>query len=198
MTRISFLTCCIALLSLQSFGELSLGINLTSDLSVQHWQENRNNESSTNSYSMDIYPQLLIPAADIMEIAPFAGFSFSRSVSYQNDDQNSESSLFGFNLGSGLYFRIAENDVIRFSIGPEIYCGMRFISDSDEYYFSTGINGPANIDLMITPRFFVRLSPHLIEMPFEYHSEDDDRNDNSFAFKIITQTSSSLGFFFTF
>ena len=198
MLKKVLLTGCILGLTFTGHGEVSLGVNLESNLSTLHNQVNSNNENHSTTYRFGIQPQVLILAADFIEIAPFAGFNSYRYVRYVNEDQTSESSSFGFNLGCGLYFRVAGNNVLRFSIGPEVFYGMNFVGDSDTYSLSTGLYAPANIDLSFSPHFFVRLSPNLVEVPFSYTYQDENAYTNSFSFRIITQTSTALGFFFTF
>ncbi|MBN1758521.1 MAG: hypothetical protein JW863_09400 [Chitinispirillaceae bacterium] len=192
------LTGCILLLSIRSYGEVSLGINLTSDLITQHNQQNSNNDNSSTTYTFGIQPQVLILVSDFIEVAPFAGFNTYRYVRYNNSDQTSESTSFGFNFGCGLFFHVAGNEIIRFSIGPEINYGMSFPDAEDQFTLYTGVDVPANIDLCFNNHFFMRLSPVLAGIDFTHQSNSENNYTNEFNFYIITQTGASLGFFFTF
>ena len=188
----------VVLFSLRSFGEVSLGLNFSSEFTNNASQQNQNNRTNSVYYDLTIEPTLLILISEMIEVAPFAGFTFGSQANYTNDDQINKNSNSGFNFGCGLNFRIIGNELIRFSIGPRVAYEMSFVHDSDEYTLTPSFGAPANIDLQFNDRFFMRLSPLLAEIKYQHHSYGQDRYNGEFKFNIITQTGSSIGFFITF
>ncbi len=188
----------VTLLSIRSFAEISLGLNLSSELRNSRNQINPDNSREQVDYNFSLEPVLLINLSEKIELAPFAGLSFGSSTTYNNERKTGDSNNWGFSLGCGVYFRLVGNQFLRFSIGPRVAYSMQFYGD-DEYSFSPSVGAPANIDLCFNDRFFVRLSPMIAEIAYNsYRFREEDRHNDTFDFNVITRRESSIGFYITF
>lgn len=187
----------VLLFCLNSFAEISLGVNLQTFFNNSHIDEIQ--ERTTRDFNFSIVPSLIIVPSDRLEIVPFIGYSSSNSWEYDADgDKISESSLSGVYMGAGLFFRLFKVKPIRFSFGPQVHFTPFWNDFFREYNF--GVSAPVNIDLLFSDAFFVRMSASIISIYLGITDYDDnyDRGKTSFSTAISTQVTPSMGFFFTF
>ena len=193
--------CVVALSAVRSFGEFSLGVNINSRLNNDFNQQNQDNRRSYVTYTLNNFgPVFLIDIANRIEIVPFFGFNLYRRSEYDNDDQTSLQRNWGFNFGCGVYYRLINGEVFRFSIGPKIFYGMTFYPDNTEELYQSGdFSIPANIDLRLSDRFFIRTSPTILNVGYNVRTTgNEDQYSGNFYWNFVTTAGVSIGFFFTF
>ncbi|NLG17320.1 MAG: hypothetical protein GX556_08345 [Fibrobacter sp.] len=185
----------VLLYCLNSFAEVSLGINLQTSFSTTHTELFQ--ERTTSAFGFSLIPSVIIVPSDRLEIVPFIGyFSSIMWENNENGDQTAKNSESGVDMGAGLFFRLFEADPIRFSFGPEL----GFLpSWSDNFRnYDIGISAPVNIDLLFSDSFFVRMSASIVDFGLHITDYDNDAKETRFRTGIQTQVTPSLGFFFTF
>ena len=190
----------VALFFSQSFAEFSLGIDFSSRFNNRFDSQSEDNNSKDINYDLSINPTFLIAVSDRVEVVPFAGFNFSHYNRYEDNESINDRNSFGFNFGGGVYFRAINGDIFRFSVGPKLQYSMNFTADSDWIGLTTILSAPANIDLRLTKRFFIRTSLPLVSVYYNLNNdtETEDRYNGNFSFDIITTSSMGISFFFTF
>jgi hypothetical protein len=181
-----------------SSAQISVGPNFYTRVQTSYSTQGVNNEMRNTSTTFSLYPTVIILVGSNMEIAPFAGIEVGSSRSYRNNELQNEQSYFGIAGGCGLYFRLIDQGVLRFSIGPKVSFGMSFPADSDEFSLSPAIGAPANIDLCFNDHFFVRASPTLAELSYTHRSINENQSNGDLRFVLLTQAGMSIGFFITF
>lgn len=188
--------------ALQSYSEVSVGLNLTSrsTSTTEKFRitETTSTETGTGTYELGVRPSVIINVGENIEIVPFAGFSYNNWKATQDGDVQQENGSSGFDLGCGLFFRIIDGEILRFSIGPQFSYGMMFPHESEQVTTLLGLGAPANIDICFSDRFFMRASPVLVQFSFGHTRVDEDRSRSVTSFDIVTENGLSIGFFFTF
>ncbi len=192
--------CFFLLFTVQTFAEFSLGITLSSRLNNNHLQMGKDLDRNTVSYDLNLGPEFLITIAERVEISPFFHVMHSRSSTYINDDLQTLNRLWGFDYGVGTYFRLINGDIFRFSTGPKVMASMQFDPETtDESTFSWYLTAPANIDFRLSDRFFIRTSPTIAGLGYTLETTgSEDQYTGRFSFTVITQSTITIGFYFTF
>jgi hypothetical protein len=183
-----------------AFAEVSLGVDLSTNWNNDHQQLNQNNDQGTVRYTFNAGPRVLIVIGEKVEVAPFVDLSYSRTSYYVNGDLRTLDRSWGYDAGCGVYFRLINGEVFRFSIGPRLLYGMNFDPENTDFTQNLWyLSAPANIDFRLSDRFFVRASPVIAGVGYTLNSTgQQDAYSGNFYFRVITQSALSIGFFFTF
>jgi hypothetical protein len=202
MIRHFFVPLAIALLSIQSFGQFSVGADVTARLNNQFDQQNADTRSSNTTFNLNIGPTVIISFSDVIEFVPFAHLKFN-NYSHFNKTQYSESTTstntWGFDFGGGVYYRLINGEIFGLSFGPKLDCGMMLYPDADYSDITGSFSTPANIDFKLSRSFFVRASPEIASVEFYMRKpEAEDRYNGTFTLNFITQSALNISFFYTF
>ena len=77
---------------------------------------------------------------------------------------------------------------------------MTFYPDNTEELYQSGdFSIPANIDLRLSDRFFIRTSPTILNVGYNVRTTgNEDQYSGNFYWNFVTTAGVSIGFFFTF
>lgn len=192
----------ILMLSLCALAEVSLGINLSTNLILDKTEEQKQQGEEyerTTVYELNMYPSVLIVPTGKFEIEPVFGFKIKREKTVKEDvdgeETESKRSSFGVGGGCGLFFRLIEGNVLRLSLGPDVFGWYKEEHDSVD----VSIGFPANVDFLLSQRWFLRLGSRLVAIRYVYEERGRDEHTNSFTFfDIQSMLQATLGFYFTF
>ncbi|MBD3391835.1 MAG: hypothetical protein GF418_07240 [Chitinivibrionales bacterium] len=195
----------IALWAVSALAEVSVGVNLATDLYTERDvrdEDNDDNEDTETIYNLQVIPSVIILAGSRLEIVPGAGFSLeagSREDVRPGGTTESDWTNVGFGGGCGFFVRLIEGEVFRLSLGPDGWFWVRN-PDGDDNTELDVIGGlPVNIDLLLTHRLFVRISSRLLAVKWEYDKDGDNAHRSRITyFDINSMISPVLGFYFTF
>jgi hypothetical protein len=204
--RIKYIIIASFLLPFMASAEVAVGVDLRTNLinntESQTGGNSRIDVSNTN-FSFTLIPSIIIRPNRSFEIVPNVGFSINHTKNEHrtNDSLTDESSGTGFEggPGCGLFFRLIDASVFRFSIGPDVQFWYSNPYGDNNWVFNASIGLPANIDLKLSERFFARISDRLFSAGYTYNKINaDDHISGVTFFDIRTILMPSFGFYFSF
>lgn len=192
----------ILMLSLYALAEVSLGINLSTNLTLDKTEKEvpqGEEYERVTTYELSMYPSIIIVPSGKFEIVPTLGFFIKREKTVEEDvdgeEKEKKSTRAGVGGGCGLYFRLIEGNVLRLSLGPDVFV---WYDDGNESV-DASIGAPANVDFLLSQRWFLRLGSRLVAIRYVYEERGRDEHTNSFTFfDIQSMLQAALGFYFTF
>ncbi len=188
------------------FRRVSLGLGLHTNIST-NVRENYMDDSEfeEKGVSFGFMPFVGIRPSKLFEIRPSIGFQlYSRTEEWDDDSDSlsylssdSEFSQFGLGFSVGGYFYLAENEHLRFSLGPELSSQLRLppkINGESDMYdtyvnLNAGVAVPFNFDFIIKNRIGLKLSANLLSYYVNVNykeSESLDQSDIYYDFNILT------------
>ena len=198
MRRMAFFA--VLLLGLDTFAQVSLGVDLRWAY-LRSSDEQGNRIGTDNVLDLSVFPSVIIAPSDRIEFVPFGGFFFSHTWGETEQDgvvvSERENTFSGFGAGMGLFFRLFNREIIRFSVGPELAFTLAW--DDDDYFrFNWELSAPVNIDILFSDRFFIRMSESVASINMTLYDYDNNRNRTEFGSIINSRVTPSIGFYFTF
>lgn len=192
----------ILMLSLCALAESCLGINLSTNLTFDKTERQvpqGEEYERVTTYELSMYPSIIIVPSGKFEIVPTLGFFIIREKTVDEDVNGEETerkdTRAGVGGGCGLYFRLIEGNVLRLSLGPDVFA---WYDDGNESV-DVSIGAPANVDFLLSRRWFLRLGSRLVAIRYVHEDRGRDEKMNSFTFfDIQSMLQAALGFYFTF
>ena len=175
-----------------SFGEVSIGLDLNSDLQTKATENtNNSNKTTVESYELRLGPVVGFTLGEKIEIAPTAGGIYYQTET-DNNGNKSKDSYGGIFAGCGLYFRLVQSEFLRFSLGPQYW--LQSIFQNNQFF--TGISMPANLDVKPGGPWKVRLAISMVDILF-WHSENGTKV-NGFQWHMRSILTPGLTVFYSF
>jgi hypothetical protein len=204
--RMKYVIISAFLLPFMVSAEVAVGVNLSTQLeraSQENTAGNNTNEDRSNEFEFQVTPSVIIAPSSRIEIVPNIGFSLYRwkSEHLVSDSVTGETknNFIGFGAGCGLFFRLIDKSVFRFSLGPDVQFWYHKPEGDDRYAINPALGLPVNIDLVLSERFFARLSSRLFQAGYTYTKSGKDNHTSRVTFfDINTIFSPSIGFYFSF
>jgi hypothetical protein len=184
----------LAVCSVFSWGEVSLGLNLTNTLFTDRTENTGNsNLQKSGNFELSAGPVLLVTIGEMLELSPWIGGIYTNDWN-GNSTTTNHSSSGGMWGGCGLYFRMIKSEHFRFSAGPAL--GFTTLYENED--ITTGLSVPVNYDFLLNPRWTMRLSAGLFDLKY-YHSKTGQTSHDTFGYNLATGLSGlGLTFFYTF
>jgi hypothetical protein len=192
----------ILMLSLYAKAEVSLGINLSTNLTYGKTEKEvpqGEEYERVTTYALSMYPSAIIVPTGKFEIVPTLGFFVIREKTVEEDvdgeEREREDTRVGVGGGCGLFFRLIEGNVLRLSLGPDVF--VWYGDENDTLDVSIGL--PVNVDFLLNERWFLRLGSRLVAIRYIHEEQGRDEKTNSFTFfDIQSMLQARLGFYLTF
>jgi hypothetical protein len=203
---LAVLLCCAVS---QAIAEVSVGANISTGLTTTRSDQTGGGGSGTpvqkiTDFHIGVTPSLILTPTDRIEVVPGVGFSVTTHHSVVNLPDGSttgENSTTDFALGGGcgLYFRLVEAQVLRFSLGPDVWFWFTDPDGNNNSVIDASLGMPVNLDLLLTDRFFVRMSSRLVTVGYNWRQTGANASSGTFTFfSIATMWTPTAGFYFTF
>ncbi|MBN1130756.1 MAG: hypothetical protein JXA71_17335 [Chitinispirillaceae bacterium] len=197
----------VLLVCFQAYAEFSAGVNLSAsmDRQVRKQEVGQGTQYQRTTTSIfNVYPSIIIPFSYRMEIVPTVGITIVKEKRVDEDPDGSENEQYnrsdmGIGGGCGLFFRLIDGDVLRLSLGPDLFLLFNDPDGDDNGWFDASIGLPVNVDFLLSDRVFLRLSSRLVTIG--YAKQDQGQNttvSNVTFFDIESMLQARLGFYFNF